>query len=347
MRQRMRASIDECLEASEEAASCYAARTQPMRKRLQRAVGEGYVVEPAPSIYARSAYWHDLKPANRMCHVMRGLQKLHPDWIFAGPSAAVAWGFAVSNRYLEKVWVATTRRAHGRQLGYRRDIIVSHDEPLERGGLRLTSWGRTVGDCLRIMGFRAGLAIADSALHVAESLDVDLHTGADLQEELERACPRMTGIRRMRALTAMADGRAESGGESVARATMLELGLASPDLQEVFHSPLAPGRDYRVDFSWSVRGSDSRIVGELDGFEKYENPMMTSGRSVAQIIGDEHRRQTHIEACPNVLRFVRFGFADVLRERAFLELLLGCGVPRDYRMDALVQAAGGQLRCRE
>ncbi|MBP3893235.1 MAG: hypothetical protein J6D34_04255 [Atopobiaceae bacterium] len=125
---------------------------------------------------------------------------------------------------------------------------------------------------------------------------------------------------------------------------MLELGIASPDLQRRFDNPVAPGEPYRVDFAWDI--AKKCIVGELDGFEKYANEEMTKGRSLAKVIGDEHRRQSHIEADPRVLRVVRFGFSDVLDDSGFLDLLLECGVPRTYAFDAQVQLAGGTLRCR-
>lgn len=339
MKHRTHAWIDDQLSASEEKASCYVPHTKKEQKRLRRAMQEGYVVEVAPTLFARASYWSSLRSTSRMRHKILGLQELHPNWVFAGPSAGVAWGLAVSNRYLDKVWVATTRRAHGKELAFRRDVIVSHDEGEINAGVRLTSFARTVGDCLRIMDFRSGLALLDSALRVS------LKTGDELMDMLEQACRHMPGLRRMRAMMSLGDARAESGGESIARATMLELGLALPDLQRVFHSPLAPGTDYRVDFAWEMPGG-AHLVGEMDGIEKYENPAMTAGRSISQVIDDEHRRQTHIEACPDVLRVVRFGFADVMRDQAFLSLLTGCGVQRSFEMDAQVLAAGGVLRCR-
>jgi hypothetical protein len=291
-------------------------------------------------LFARVSYWDSLKPASQIRHKIASLQKLHPNWTFAGPTAGVLWGLAVSNRYLDKVWVATTRRSHGKELAYRRDVIVSHDEAETNADIRLTSFVRTVGDCLRVMDFRSGLAVLDSALRVSQQ------PADELMTTLEHACPRMPGVRRMRAMMSLGDARAESGGESIARATMLELGLEVPELQRVFRSPLASGTDYRVDSAWARSGEGAYLVGEMDGIEKYENPAMTGGRTIAQVIDGEHRRQTHIEACPDVLRFVRFGFADLMHDREFLSLLMGCGVERSFEMDAQVLAAGGVLRCR-
>lgn len=145
MKHRTRAWIDNQLSASEEKASCYVPHTKKEQKRLRRAMQEGYVVEVAPTLFARASYWSSLRSMSRMRHKILGLQELHPNWVFAGPSAGVAWGLAVSNRYLDKVWVATTRRAHGKELAFRRDVIVSHDEGEINAGVRLTSFARTCG----------------------------------------------------------------------------------------------------------------------------------------------------------------------------------------------------------
>lgn len=340
MKQSTQIWIDECLAEAERRASCYVPRLQKEQKRLQRAAQEGYVVEVSPGLFMRASYWEELRPANQMRHRMHGLQEQHPDLVFAGPSAAVAWGLSVSNRYLDKAWIATSRRTHGCELPHQHSIIVSHGKAITHDSFKLTSFARTVGDCLRMMDFRSGLAVVDSALRVAKV------ASDDLMGALEQECQRMPGIRRMRALVPLGDARAESGGESIARATMLELGLALPELQRVFSSPLAPETEYRVDFAWMVAGSNAFLVGEMDGFEKYENPTMTGGRTLSQVVDDEHRRQTHIEACPEVLRVLRFGFADVMQDDTFLKLLMGCGVSRNYEFDAQMLAAGGVPRCR-
>ena len=93
--------------------------------------------------------------------------------------------------------------------------------------------------------------------------------------------------------------------------------------------------------------SKKHFYGWVDkNSKKYVNEEMTKGRSVAQVLEGEHRRQSYIEADPEVLRVVRFGFSDVMNDRGFLNLLLDCGVPRTFASDMRVQLAGGVLRCR-
>lgn len=338
MNKNVRTWVEERLNEAEESQRCVSARTRCERERMRKAVRAGVAYEVLPFAFARRSYWDELKLAVQMLHKMRALQELRPELVFAGPSAALGYGLNVSNRYLETIWVATSSKAHSRGVGQVRGVEVSHGTAMRYGGLLLTSLPRTVGDCLRIMDFHAGLAVADSALRVGRV------SPERLTHEMDEACWRMSGLERVRGVLRLADARAESGGESIARATMLELGMAPPDLQRAYQSPINPQLRFRADFVWHVGSGD--IVGELDGNEKYENAEMRGDRSVVQVIGEEHRRQSHISACKGVLRVVRFGFSDVTHAEGFMQLLTGCGVPRTFAADDRVVRAGGLLRCR-
>ena len=338
MAKRVLAQLEQMVSDVQEKKSCFAATTNQQLRCLRTGVSKGELVEAAPSLFATTSYWSELKPSERSLHIMSGLQHLHPDWVFAGPSAAVAYGLAVSNHYLTKTWIVSTRKTHRRTTDYCQPVIVANQAVEKVSGLRLTSLFRTVGDCLRIMDFRSGIAVADSVLRLRALTGDELITG------INSACKKMSRISQMRSLITLADPRAESGGESIARATMLELGLAAPNLQQKFDNPLCPGKTYRIDFAWDVGGQF--ILGELDGYEKYVSKEMTGGKSMAKVIEDEHRRQSLIEADPKVLRVVRFGIADVMRDWDFLNLLLRCGIPRTFTYDDRISSAGGILRCR-
>lgn len=66
-----------------------------------------------------------------------------------------------------------------------------------------------------------------------------------------------------------ADGRAESGAESIARATVISLGVPIYDLQLVVADLERPGKTYRLDIV--LRRSDDTLVDlEVDGRQKYE-----------------------------------------------------------------------------
>ncbi|MFZ2756017.1 MAG: hypothetical protein WAY93_04025, partial [Atopobiaceae bacterium] len=136
--------------------------------------------------------------------------------------------------------------------------------------------------------------------------------------------PHVWGIRQARRVASLADGRAENGGESIARATMVELGFALPELQAEFRDPVG-GNAYRVDFLWSLPGGQ-QVAGELDGREKYVNPSMTGGRTPVEVLTAERRRESRLTACG--VKVLRFSLPEVLDHPYFARLLEAYGIPR-------------------
>lgn len=74
-------------------------------------------------------------------------------------------------------------------------------------------------------------------------------------------------LARLLILCRLANGKSENSGESLARATMIELGFKNPELQREFFNKNNPEWPYRVDFAWE--DNKKLIVGELDGTDKY------------------------------------------------------------------------------
>lgn len=89
-------------------------------------------------------------------------------------------------------------------------------------------------------------------------------------------------LSRLRTLCQLADGKSENGGESLARAAMIELGFVRPELQHEFPNETNPKWPYRVDFAWKVGGK--LIVGELDGADKY---LVNAGKNIDFTDNDE------------------------------------------------------------
>ena len=140
-----------------------------IRSSLQRQVESGKVVRPARGVYARASYWRAITPPQRMLHLMRSLQALHPDWTFCHESAAVAFGLSVPFERLGDVHVATSRANRTSSTGTIRWHVVERDEFVFRQGLRVTSLPRTTFDCMRTARFGHALAVADSALRLTGS----------------------------------------------------------------------------------------------------------------------------------------------------------------------------------
>ncbi|WP_291788685.1 hypothetical protein [Bifidobacterium sp.] len=120
------------------------------------------------------------------------------------------------------------------------------------------------------------------------------------------------------------DARSENGGESFARAVMIENGFSVPQLQVPFTDPLT-GKQFRVDFLW--RTADGRIiVGELDGTAKYVDPQMTDRKSIQETVQAEREREQALFRA-GVTDIVRFTFDDAVRQKPLIAKLRRAGVP--------------------
>ena len=320
-RTRTSAKLEQLTEEAEKSSRCIVGTTPRDAARLRRAVAAGKLISTFPRLYVRETYWTNLKRRERSLHILRGLQFLHPNWVFAGLSAALAHGLSVTCSMLTPVCVATSYRAHERnQKGIIR-VTVEKDEPVVVNDLQATSLERTLFDCLRMLDFPHGLAVADSALRMAgQTCDWLIAQ----MESMPRGCK---GWSHALATAVWADPRAESGGESIARSRMLLLGYELPDLQvEVLNK--IEGGFYYGDFGWK-RPNGSLLIGELDGRAKYTDLEMTGGKTMAEVMADERLRESRVSAAGATI--MRFSFKDMMLDEQFRRILDTYGVPRASR----------------
>lgn len=319
--------IAELLAEAEEGGRCLVLRgrgSARVYRALERRVAAGTVVSPARGLYVSAGRWEGLKTDQRTLFLARGLQEQHPDWVFCGPTAAVAYGVDVSWSLQGNIHVATTRSGHSPNgtLVHRRPIL-REGEGASRiemvGGLRVTSPERTLFDCLRRADFPRGLGMIDSALRAG----VVSRDGFASYVESVRDGSRGKDL--VRGTLAWADPRSENGGESIARARMLLLGYACPELQVEVPNLVEGGAPFRADYCW-VRADGVVILGELDGTDKYVEEEMTRGRSIDEVLSDEKDRESRISLYDVVVMRFRFGLtAD---PDAFAAHLDRYGVPR-------------------
>ena len=302
--------------------SCTMPYSEPCRKYLQRRIAAGAdIVSPLPRLYARGSYWRGLTPEQQAVAKMRGLKARHCDWVFRGTSAALLHGLCVSRRLLDVIEVASPS---GSKTLYDGGVRTRHmdidEEPCDFAqGMPVTTVLRTLFDCARELPLRDATAVLDSALRLGLVNKDKLIAYVDGKKNC-------VGARQARFVARFADGRSGSGGESIARAAMWELGFSAPELQVEFTDPVS-GRRYFADFCW--RTADGRvIVGELDGGEKYVNEQMTGGRSVAGVMRAERLRESRLTALCDAV--VRFSPAMVADSAGFSRLLDVFGVPRDH-----------------
>jgi very-short-patch-repair endonuclease len=206
-------------------------------RQLAAAVRAGELVRPRRGVYVRPGPQAGLASAA----VAGG--------VLSHGSARALWGIdgpsdAHVHRTVPRSW--NGRRLPGESV-HRADL----DENLivEVQGIRVTSALRTVVDEARALPLPWAVAVADSALAL----------GLITEDELAGAANRTwgRGAGKVRLVAAMADGRAESVLESMARVALVLAGL-TPDVQVWI------GR-MRVDL---IIGN---VVIELDGFEHHSN----------------------------------------------------------------------------
>lgn len=319
--------IEELLTGAAEAGSCYVVSADDpdgIRRALSRRVAAGQVVSPARGLFADAQTWDGLKTGEKTLCLARGLQELHPDWVFCGPTAAVAYGVDVSHDLLDRVHLAVTPDARGSNQRLLRRHAVLPADPASRdievvGGLRVTAPGQTVSDCLRWADFAHGLGVVDSAIRI----------GVVGREELERYLEALPPHSRMRGhalrTLAWADPRSENGGESIARARMLLLGYVCPELQVEVPRVVEKGKPYRADYCW-VRADGLVILGELDGDGKYVEEELMGGRDIDEVLSDENIRGSRFTLYD--VSLMRFRFGATGKPSTFAAILDEYGVPK-------------------
>ena len=312
--------IERLLMQAEQRGAFFNPPDKRLREALRRRARRGTsVVDAGHGAYARASYWTGLSRPERTRHLLRSLQELHPEWVFCRESAAAAWGLPVSYADLEAVHVATDTADRRGRYGNVAWHAVEDDDSVTVHGIRTTSLERTVFDCLRSERFGQGLAVADAALRIPRATRGGFIRYFLGMQKAHRGV--WKAVRAMR----LADPRSESGGESIARGAMIELGYALPELQVPFERPLGGDRAFRVDFLWT-RDNGSGVIGEFDGMQKYENPAFRNGRSSVRTLADEQHREAQLSLYG--MPIVRFAYRDVVQPGRLGRLLDLYGIPR-------------------
>lgn len=305
------------IETAQAERRCVFGHTSAQRQALARRVHAKELHRVAPNMYADALYWEALDPPERTLHLARALHSRHGNWRFGGITAAAAHGFE-HQWCLHDGTVTVVTDTKSTVIGgdrHVRRLRSPSGRCIMVNGIPVTDGARTVVDCGSLLGFRDALPIVDSAL--SKGLSVD---------DILTACG---GTRKSQIpvfqLLRYANPLSENGGESFARATIIEQRFMVPEIQVAFADPTT-GRSYRVDFVWRL--SDGRvIVGEFDGTEKYVNPTMTNRRSIQSVVTAEREREGALQRA-GVTTVIRFTFDDVARRVPLIDKLSAAGVPR-------------------
>lgn len=310
--------IDQLLTQAEQEGRCLIPPSTAIRKALLRRTGST-VVSPMPGLFARKTRWDELNRAQRHCEIIRTLAIINPDWTFCSFSAACLLGLEVSWRHLDVVHVCSSTKPSARPAAWIQRHQTDPTGAIRQAGISITPPIQTVTDCLIQTGFSDGMPIADSSI---SKLGL---TQERLMEEVEKRVGPRNGRAVRTALTTLqyADALAESGGESVARAVMVETGFAPDRLQYELTDPFDSTESMRTDFAWE-RQAREFTLGELDGLVKYTDQTMLAGRTTAETLVVERQREAHLSLYGHPL--IRFTMNEVRSAGVLAKKLQTAGV---------------------
>lgn len=297
---------------------CYRPASHGEAQMLRRHIRDGSIVEPFPRLFAPGDVWKQLARPDQERYVIRGYAWAHPDAVFCSLSAAVMHGLPVSYSLLGTLHLyassPTQRGGKHVEMQYRR-----HPSYVKIDRVAVASLVEATVDCLCSCDFEDSLAIADGCLRVARA------DASYLRREVERLAHGCKGVEKARHVARWADRRAESGGESIARAVMIRAGIPPTDIQREFDDPLEPRNSYRADFVFELIDGKT-VLGEFDGRAKYEDEQLRGGSSTIDVLLKERQRESRLTLMD--VRIVRFNWSDV-RTPGRLEQMLGAaGVTR-------------------
>lgn len=198
-------------------------RTESERRSLRRRAQSGELARVGHGCYVRGEMWDRLSAAERYRWLVRTLSVRHPDWVFGDITAAVMYGITDSARHLGALHLAVNQERCGKDRGDVRYCLLPDDEygrSATVGGVRVTSLGRTVFDCLRRLDFPDGIVIVESVLR----------QGIMTRDEMRSHCLTLPGRHRLRALLAVeqAPGDTRDDDEAYGYGVMVERGLVTP-----------------------------------------------------------------------------------------------------------------------
>ena len=310
--------IEQLLTQAEQEGCCLIPPSTAIRKALLRRIGST-IASPMPGLFARKTRWKELNRAQRHIEVVRALAIQHPEWTFCSYSAACLLGLEVSWRHLNVAHVCSETKPSARPGARIQRHQIEPAGTVNQAGLSITPPVQTVTDCLLQTGFADGMPITDSAI---SKLGL---TREQLMEAVEKRAGARNGRAARTALTTLqyADARAESGGESVARAVMIETGFAPDRLQYELTDPFDSTESMRTDFAWE-RQARELTLGELDGLVKYTDQTMLAGRTTAETLVAERQREAHLSLYGHPL--IRFTMNEVRSAGVLAKKLQTAGI---------------------
>ena len=227
-----------------------------------------------------------------------------PHW-FSHESAALLWGLPTW-----RVPNVTHVRQRGHASAGRDRAIKRHCGEIDErhltavASLPVTDLEQTMVDCARVSSPLAGLVVADAALRAG----ADRGTALALLREAEGR----NGASRARAVIELADGGAESPGETATRFVLLRDGLPRPQTQVLVVTHLGT---FWADVGWD----EWHVVFEYDGRTKY--------LSGDDLVREKRRQDAILDAGWRMVRVTKEDIAQSTRLAARARRLLPADIP--------------------
>ncbi|RFA12492.1 hypothetical protein B7R22_15335 [Subtercola boreus] len=288
------------------------------RRELARASTRGTLRRLRPGVYVDTDTWRTLDEAEKYLAVCRaasataGARPVLSHW-----SAAVVHGIPILGSWPTDIHRLMERTSGGRS----RPGTVAHPtrldtvEIVEVNGMLVTSVARTTADLAACASFASAVASADYVLHRKRKTHL---TKEHLRNGIEVACV-TRGRRRAHAILEFATDLADSPAESASRVSMNLAGLVMPELQSEFFD--ADGFIGATDFHWP----GVRLIGEVDGRQKYLKPEYLEGRSPGEVVYQEKLREDRLRNLQLTVR--RWDWQRANSPTRLAALLRPAGVP--------------------
>jgi hypothetical protein len=267
-----------------------------------RGVRAGRFHRLAEGVYLPTALWLGLDDDERFLTIVHAANLASRDGlVFSHMSAAALWRLPIVGAWPARPEVTVGTNARGPV----RRAFTARQYPLPPAveiidGLSVTPLARTVVDVARTNQLSTSVAMMDHALRRKPPSGNGIASAtvsmAQLTVEMAGATS-VRGLRRCRDADELADGRSGSPGESLSRVGMFLLGLPAPVLQHEFRD--AEGVMF-ADFWWP----EFNLIGEFDGLGKYLGEEFLAGRSTADAVVAEKKRENRLRALgPRVTRW--------------------------------------------
>lgn len=238
----------------------------------------------ASGVHVPVSQWVEASAVERhLVRIEAAQRRYGKELVLVGVSAALALGLPVIGQIPRRVQCLGAP-------GQRRRTSLLHRHELS-GCQPLDCPGRDL--CVApvpmvLLGVAASQGIVGGVAAMDAALRRRLCTRRSLKEAMELLPERSRGRVAASQAVLLADGRAESPGESMSRVRMWQARLPRPDLQRTVLAEGAPGVRYRVDFIWQDLG----VVGEFDGRVKYQR--QSFGRDPEQVLWEERTREREL-----------------------------------------------------